>query len=73
MTAYTIERGQNECRTNQYFTTAKVAGTGRSQRHCPIKHHQLTAQRKVSKLLLDDVGNLLYGERPSLVVGPRLL
>ena len=32
-----------------------------------------TAQRKVSKLLLDDVGNLLYGERPSLVVGPRLL
>ncbi len=32
-----------------------------------------TARRKVSKLLLDDVGNLLYGERPSLVVGPRLL
>ena len=32
-----------------------------------------TAQRKVSKLLLDDVGNLLYGERPSLVVGHRLL
>jgi hypothetical protein len=32
-----------------------------------------TAQRKVSKLLLDDVGNLLYGERPSLVVGRRLL
>ena len=23
-----------------------------------------TAQRKVSKLLLDHVGNLLYGERP---------
>ena len=33
----------------------------------------VTAQRKVSKLLLDDVGNLLYGERPSLVVGRRLL
>ncbi len=32
-----------------------------------------TAQRKVSKLLLDDVGNLLYGEQPSLVVGRRLL
>jgi len=31
-----------------------------------------TAQRKVSKLLLDHVGNLLYGERPSLVVGRRL-
>ncbi len=33
----------------------------------------LTAQRKVSKLLLDHVGNLLYGERPSLVMGQRLL
>lgn len=32
-----------------------------------------TAQRKVSKLLLDQVGNLLYGERPNLVVGRRLL
>ena len=32
-----------------------------------------TAQRKVSKLLLDHVGNLLYGERPSLVAGRRLL
>ncbi|MEW5985220.1 MAG: hypothetical protein AB1791_01145 [Chloroflexota bacterium] len=32
-----------------------------------------TAQRKVSKLLLDQVGNLLYGERPGLVVGRRLL
>jgi len=32
-----------------------------------------TAQRKVSKLLLDHVGNLLFGERPSLVVGRRLL
>ncbi len=31
------------------------------------------AQRKVSKLLLDEVGNLLYGERPSLVVERRLL
>jgi len=33
----------------------------------------LVAQRKVSKLLLDHVGNLLYGERPSLVMGRRLL
>ena len=32
-----------------------------------------TAQRKVSKLLLDEVANLLYGERPNLVVGQRLL
>jgi len=32
-----------------------------------------TAQRRVSKLLLDDIGNLLYGERPSLVAGRRLL
>ena len=32
-----------------------------------------SAQRKVSKLLLDYVGNLLYGERPGLVVGERLL
>ena len=32
-----------------------------------------TAQRKVSKLLLDHVGNLPYGERPSLVAGRRLL
>lgn len=32
-----------------------------------------TAQRRVSKLLLDNVGNLLYGERPSLVMGRRLL
>jgi hypothetical protein len=31
------------------------------------------AQRKVSKLLLDEVGNLLYGEHPSLFVGQRLL
>ncbi|NKQ35620.1 MAG: hypothetical protein HF973_08390 [Chloroflexi bacterium] len=32
-----------------------------------------SAQRKVSKLLLDCVGNLLYGERPGLVAGERLL
>jgi hypothetical protein len=32
-----------------------------------------TAQRRVSKLLLDEVGNLLYGERPGLVAGRRLL
>jgi len=32
-----------------------------------------TAQRKVTKLLLDQVGNQLYGEQPSLVVGRRLL
>jgi hypothetical protein len=32
-----------------------------------------TAQRQVTKLLLDQVGNLLYGERPSLVAGERLL
>jgi hypothetical protein len=31
------------------------------------------AQRKVSKLLLDQVGNLLYGERPKLVAGRRML
>lgn len=31
------------------------------------------AQRRVSKLLLDEVGNLLYGEQPSLFVGQRLL
>lgn len=32
-----------------------------------------TAQRKVSKLLLDELGNLLYGEIPSLVAGQQLL
>jgi hypothetical protein len=32
-----------------------------------------SAQRSVSKLLLDHVGNLLYGERPNLVAGRRLL
>ena len=32
-----------------------------------------TAQRRVTKLLLDRVGNLLYGECPGLVVGRRLL
>jgi hypothetical protein len=31
------------------------------------------AQRKVSRLLLDQVGNLLYCERPHLVAGRRLL
>lgn len=33
----------------------------------------VVAQRQVSKLLLDEVGNLLYGEKPSLFVGQRLL
>ena len=33
----------------------------------------ITAQRQVSRFLLDQVGNLLYGERPSLVAGRRLL
>lgn len=32
-----------------------------------------SAQRKVSRLLLDQVGNLLYGETPNLVAGERLL
>lgn len=32
-----------------------------------------TAQRKVSKLLLEQVGNLLYGEKPNLVAGQKLL
>ncbi len=32
-----------------------------------------SAQRKVSKLVLDQVGNLLYGDAPSLVAGTRLL
>ncbi len=32
-----------------------------------------TAQRKVSRLLLETVGNLLYGERPNLVAGRRLV
>jgi hypothetical protein len=32
-----------------------------------------TAQRKVSKLMLDQVGNLLYGETPSFVAGQRLV
>jgi hypothetical protein len=32
-----------------------------------------SAQRKVSKLMLDQVGNLLYGETPSFVAGQRLL
>ena len=33
----------------------------------------VTAQRAVSRLLLDQAGNLLYGEQPSLVMGERLL
>lgn len=32
-----------------------------------------SAQRKVSKLLLDQVGNLVYGESPNLVAGERML
>lgn len=32
-----------------------------------------SAQRKVSKLVLDQVGNMLYGEMPGLVAGSRLL
>ena len=32
-----------------------------------------TAQKKVTKLLLDQVGNLLFGERPNLVSGERSL
>jgi hypothetical protein len=32
-----------------------------------------SAQRKVSKLLLDQVGNQLYGEPPVLVAGEKLL
>lgn len=31
-----------------------------------------SAQRQVSKLLLDQIGNLLYGERPNLVAGEKL-
>jgi len=38
-----------------------------------IKITATTAQRKVSKLLLDRAGNLLYGEIPSLVAGERIL
>lgn len=32
-----------------------------------------SAQRKVSRLLLDQVGNLVYGESPNLVAGERML
>ena len=32
-----------------------------------------TAQRKVRKLLLDEAGNLLYGEKPTLVADRHLL
>jgi hypothetical protein len=47
----------------------KIAFTLTSQVNVTDK----TAQRQVSKLLLDQVGNLLYGERPSLVITRRLL
>ena len=33
----------------------------------------VSAQRRVSKLMLDRVGSLLYGERPNLVAGERLV
>jgi hypothetical protein len=33
----------------------------------------VVAQRKVTRLLLEQVGNLLYGGRPTLVAGRRLL
>lgn len=33
----------------------------------------IVAQRKVSKLVLDQVGNLLYGRQPTLIAGERLL
>lgn len=33
----------------------------------------VAAQRKVNRLLLDLVGTQLYGERPSLVAGERLV
>jgi hypothetical protein len=33
----------------------------------------IVAQRKVSKLVLDQVSNLLYGKHPTLVAGERLL
>lgn len=38
-----------------------------------VKVTDATAQRKVSKLLLDLVGAQLYEEQPSLVAGRRLL
>lgn len=33
----------------------------------------IVAQRKASKLVLEQVSNLLYGEHPNLVAGERLL
>jgi hypothetical protein len=33
----------------------------------------VVAQRSVSRLLIEQVGNLLYGEKPSLVAAGRLL
>lgn len=38
-----------------------------------VQMTHVTAQRVVSRFLLDQVGNLLYGEKPSLLVGDRLL
>lgn len=38
----------------------------------PINVTAQSAQRQASKLLLDQVGNLLYGERPNLVAGEKL-
>ena len=38
-----------------------------------IVYTDIAAQRKVSKLLLESVGNLLYGERPNLVAGDLLV
>lgn len=38
----------------------------------PINVTAQSAQRQVSKSLLDQVGNLLYGERPNLVAGEKL-
>lgn len=33
----------------------------------------IVAQRKASKLVLDQVSNLLYGQEPTLIAGERLL
>ena len=38
-----------------------------------VKITHITAQRQVSKLLLDQVGSLIYGERPNLLAGQRLV
>ncbi len=34
---------------------------------------EFSARRKINKLLLDNVGNLLYTKEPNLVIGQRLL